>query len=273
MDPTTFLILLLLGLLAGILAGLFGLGGGILFTPVLFLYFTSAGITNPVVLSIGTSLLCIFMASLASSIRQYRQKNFYWKSGLKVGLLGVIGVTIGKWVITSPFYSRQIFVVFFSLLLLFVAYMFFRRGSDKRSADDNQSIKPIQLSQAGVTGGLGGFAAALAGIGGGGVMVPLMNLYYKKPFHQAASISSSAIVILSLAGWLQLGFAANHAATLTYYAWGYVDFGVALPLSIGALAGGTVGAYLNFKLNRRYLQYAFALLAVGMAVKLLVEVF
>ncbi len=272
MELITFLILLILGLLAGILAGLFGIGGGILFTPVLFVVFNNAGVSNPVVLTVGTSLFCIFIASSASSVRQYRQDNFYWQEGLNVGLLGVIGVTLGKLVITSSWYNRQVFVIFFSTLLLFVAFMFFKRGRAGRNESKDEK-KPVNLPQATVTGGLGGFVAALAGIGGGGVMVPLMNLHYNKSFHRAASISSLAIVIISLAGWLQLTFTSSMNTAFTQYALGFVDFGAALPLAFGGLTGGVIGVHFNHKMHRRCLQYAFGLLAVAMAVKLLFEVF
>lgn len=266
------LILLLLGIAAGILAGLFGLGGGILFTPILFVVFNDAGVTNPVVLTIGSSLFCTFIASLGSSVRQYQQCNIYWMEGLKVGLLGVLGISLGKLVITSSYYSKQEFVLFFSLLLLYVAYMFYRRGA-RESRNVQSNDYPLRWNQSIVTGGLGGFVAALAGIGGGGVMVPLMNLLYKKDFVRAVSISSLAIVLISLSGWIQLGFDGTGAETLTDYYWGYVDFGAAFPLAAGGLAGGFLGAYYNLKIDRRYLQYAFAALAISMAVKLIVEVF
>ncbi len=272
MEPITILILLGLGLLAGILAGLFGIGGGILFTPVLFVVFSNAGVSNAVVLTIGTSLFCIFIASSGSSFWQYRQNNIYWKEGAKVGLSGILGVSLGKLVITSAWYSQKVFVLFFSFLLFFVAYRFIRRGSTENKTNGTNK-KSISLSQASITGGLGGFAAALGGIGGGGVMVPIMNLYYRIAFQKAVSISSLAIVFISLAGWLQLSLSASVAETLTGYSWGFVDFGAALPLAFGGLIGGVAGARFNLKINRRYLQYAFALLAVTMAVKLLVEVF
>lgn len=265
-------ILLFLGIVAGVVAGLFGLGGGILFTPILFVIFSDAGIENPVVLTIASSLFCTFVASLASSVRQYQQRNFYWADGIKVGILGAMGVTFGKMVITSPYYSKQEFVVFFSLLLIYVAFMFYRRGSRKSQHIENNDL-PMRWSQSVVTGGLGGFVAALAGIGGGGVMVPLMNLFYKKKFARAVSISSLAIVVISLSAWIQLGLSGNGVQALTAYHWGYVDFGAALPLAAGGLLGGFVGALINLRINRRYLQYAFALLAVAMAVKLLTEVF
>ncbi|MCW9707518.1 sulfite exporter TauE/SafE family protein [Fodinibius salsisoli] len=267
-----FLLLLGLGLIAGIVAGLFGLGGGVLFTPILFVVFSDAGIEDPVVLTIGSSLFCTFIAATGSSIRQYGQDNIFWIEGLKVGVLGAGGVFLGKLVITSDYYSQQVFVIFFSLLLIYVAYMFYRRGSQNQTTTQ-QNHEPITGKQATVTGGLGGFVAALAGIGGGGVMVPLMNLWYKKAFVKSVSISSLAIVLISLSGWMQLAFFNGTTQTLTPYHIGYVDFGAALPLAVGGLLGGFVGAFFNLKIKRQYLQYAFSLLAVGMAIKLLTEVF
>lgn len=272
MLEATFFMLLVLGLMAGSLAGLLGIGGGILFTPVLFVVFGRAGIQDPVVLTIGSSLFCTFIAAFGSSVRQYRQDNFYWSEGLKIGALGAVGVTLGKWVITAPFYSKQVFVVFFSVLLLYVAWMFVNRGKSK-GADPYTANNSVNLKEASVSGGLGGFVAALGGIGGGGVMVPILHLFYEKPFKKVVSISSLAIVFISFSGWLQLALINNPAGTLTSYAWGYVDFGAALPLSIGAIVGGFLGALYNMKIQRRYLQYGFALLAVVMAVKLLTEVF
>lgn len=272
MFDITFLILLGLGLFAGVLAGLLGIGGGILFTPILFVIFSDAGISNPVVLTIGTSLFCTFIAAFGSSVRQYGQKNLYWGEGVKVGLLGALGVTVGKWVITSPFYNQQVFVIFFSLLLLYISWIFIRRGkkNSSRTSGDDKPLKKVQIA---VSGGFGGFVAALAGIGGGGVMVPLINLYYKKGFQKAVSISSLAIVFISLSGWLQLAFLSDAGQTLTQYTLGSVDFGAAFPLAIGAMVGGFFGALLNLRIKRQYLQYAFAVLALAMAVKLLAEVF
>ncbi|MDX1586267.1 MAG: sulfite exporter TauE/SafE family protein [Balneolaceae bacterium] len=267
----TFIILLLLGIIAGILAGLFGLGGGILFTPILFIVFNDAGIENPVVLTIGSSLFCTFIAATGSSIRQFSQQNFYWIDGFKVGLLGALGVTVGKWVITSTFYSQQVFAIFFSLLLIYVAYIFIRRGR-QRAEGDLDNPEPVSWSESLVAGGLGGFVAALAGIGGGGVMVPMLNLYYKKAFKKAVSVSSLAIVFISLSGWLQLAFTGSEGGMTPYYL-GNVDFGAALPMAVGGLAGGFFGAMLNLKINRKYLQISFALLAIAMAVKLLAEVY
>lgn len=266
------ILLLFLGIISGIIAGLFGLGGGILFTPILFVMFNNAGLEDPVLLTVGSSLFCTFIASAGSSLRQYHQVNFYFSEGLKVGLLGVLGVSLGKLIVTSDFYSEEEFVIFFSLLLMYVAAMFFRRGS-KKPAEITIDRRPLSWNQTFVTGGLGGFVAVLAGIGGGGVMVPLMNLLFKKEFSKTVSISSLAIVLISFSGWFQLALTGTGTETLTRFQWGYVDFGAAFPLATGGLIGGFLGAYFNLKISRRFFQFTFSILALGMALKLLSEVY
>lgn len=264
-------LLLLIGLLAGILAGLLGIGGGILFTPALFLLFHNAGIEHPVLWSIGSSLFCTFVSALSSSIRQRQQRNFYWQEGLSVGLFGIVGTFAGKQVTTSPFYSEMEFTILFSLVLLFAAYMFLRRGNHAGKRKE-KSTGQLKVKQTSVVGGIGGFLASLAGIGGGAAMVPLLNLAYHKPMEKAVSISSLAIVLISLGGWGQLAWMDVTAAGITHYTLGYVDFGAALPLVIGGFSGGFAGAWINLKIKRRYLQWGFAALAIVVAIKLLSEV-
>ncbi|MDR8392505.1 sulfite exporter TauE/SafE family protein [Aliifodinibius sp. S!AR15-10] len=267
----SFLLLLLIGLIAGVLAGVFGIGGGVLFTPILFLLFNEAGLSQTVLWTIGTSLFCTFIAATGSSIRQFRQNNFYWREGIQIGLLGAVGVWVGKQVATSAFYTEKVFAIFFSLLFFYVAYMFIKRGRDNEETVTN-ATGSITVKKSSITGGAGGFVAALAGIGGGSVMVPIMNLYYRLPIQKAVSISSLAIVFISLSGWIQLCFQAG-GASLSGYALGVVDFGAALPLSVGGLTGGFAGAFINLKVDRQYLQYGFALLALIIVVKLLSDVF
>lgn len=268
----SFLILLLLGVVAGLLAGLFGIGGGILFTPILFLLFNEAGIADPVLWTIGSSLFCTFIASTGSSIRQYRQGNFFWREGATVGLLGAVGVTLGKWVVTSGYYTEKEFVLFFSLLFLYVAFMFFKRGKMQDSEIEIERGM-VGLKAAFLTGGAGGFVAALAGIGGGAVMVPILNLYYRQAIQKTVSVSSLAIVFISLSGVLQLALVEVPGNSLSGYAFGVVDIGTALPLAVGGLAGGFAGALINLKIKRRYLQFGFALLAMAMTIKLISEIY
>ncbi len=63
-------ILIIIGIVGGLVAGSMGVGGGIIFTPVLFVLFDEAGIENSVQWSVASGLLCTFSTALSSTIRQ-----------------------------------------------------------------------------------------------------------------------------------------------------------------------------------------------------------
>lgn len=263
--------LFLIGIFTGVLAGIFGIGGGILFTPILFFVFNSAGIEQPVAWTIGTSLFCTFSAALSSSIQQRNQKNSYLAEGLRVGLFGALGVYFGKLISTSAFYTEEVFVIIFSLLLLLVAYMFYKRGQSNVNAGLN--TKPVLFKKSIVTGLGGGFVAAIAGVGGGVVMVPALNLGYRIDIAKAVSISSLAILLISLSGWLQFAFLSGNEIGATSYTVGYVDFGTGLPLILGAFAGGFLGVKSAEKLPQSRRQVLFSILTIIVAVLMIYSIF
>lgn len=258
-----FFILVLVGIVAGILAGLFGIGGGLLFTPILFMVFTSAGLENPAQWAIATALFCTFTASISSSIQQRNERNFHWREGVLVGLLGSFGVYLGKIIVTSSYYTDDVFVSFFSILLVIVAILFYRRSrADITLQITNDSFGVFKAGFAGVSGGT---IAALAGVGGGIVLVPIMNLVYKLKLSKAVSISSLAIVLISLSGWLQYALFAGSHEGLTAYTLGYVDFGTGLPLIIGAFGGGFLGVRIGHLIDQKILQICFSILILIIA--------
>ena len=254
-----------------LIAGLLGLGGGIIFTPVMFIIFSEAGVENPTLWTIGSGLLCSGIAATGSVVRQKAQNNLFLKESLLVGVLGTTGVFLGKLVITAPFYSRTVFVIVFTILLIFSSVMMFLRGRDKQN-EEERSYKPLGAGSSLVTGGIGGFIAALAGVGGGAIMVPIMNLIYKQPFKKTVSISSFAIVLITFFGAFQLAIQSGATAGLTEYTIGYVDYGASLPLIIGGISGGFLGAYLNHKIDRKLLQWGFSALALFMAIRLIWDI-
>ncbi len=266
-------ILLIIGVFGGLIAGSMGVGGGIIFTPVLYFLFDEAGVENPVQWSVASGLLCTLFASVSSSVRQYLNKNLYIKEGLMLGVFGAIGISIGKWILTSEYYDREQFVIIFSAVLFFAAYMMFKRGKISQELTEAESDIDFKTKSAGTSGLSGGLVAALAGVGGGGVMVPIMNLVYKQPFKKAVSISHLGMCVLITTGLIQLALVDVHNQGISPYNLGYIDIGAALPLAIGGLVGANFGTILNHKLKQQYLQWGFAVLAVIMASRLLWGVF
>ena len=113
MSATTITLALLLGFLAGIAAGLFGVGGGILFVPVLL------GLGLGQLEAEATSLLAILPTVLAGTWRQHGYGNVRWRAALLVGATSIVGVQVGVLVATSL--PEDVLRRLFGLLLLAVA--------------------------------------------------------------------------------------------------------------------------------------------------------
>jgi uncharacterized membrane protein YfcA len=111
---TTLALVALLGLVAGVLAGLFGVGGGILFVPALAL-----GLGLGQLHAEATSLLAILPTVVAGAWRQHRYGNVRWRPGIVLGVAGIAGVEAGVWIARSL--SDETLRRLFGVLMIAVA--------------------------------------------------------------------------------------------------------------------------------------------------------
>lgn len=249
------LLLLVVGILTGILAGMLGIGGGLIFTPVLYWIFQDAGFERPELWAIGTSLFCTFTSSLGGSLRHHLRSSSYVREGLIAGLFGVIGTILGKWIATSSYFTGPIFRILITSLLVYsigqlIYKTYFSRQLGKPVVNHDRELTVVELSVIGIAGG---FIATLAGIGGGLLMVPILHLWFKQTYKRTVSVSELAIVVISFAGFIQL--------------WTYVDVVRAMPLLIGAFVGAFFGVKLHDVVDPRLMKVMHAglmVLAVGM---------
>jgi len=270
------LILLSAGAGAGFVAGLVGIGGGILFTPVLLLYLQQIG-TDPVLLpklTIGSSLVCTFVAALASARHQYRAGAVDLHVAQWVGLSSALGVVVMTgFVTTRPWYDATLFQIVFASLLLVVALRMMSSSRAPASEDDAPtSSRPTSRSKP-VLFGIGSTAGAVAtaaGVGGGIVLVPAYQRLLRMPMHRTVGTSSATIALISAAGivsYAALGWDADVPST----ALGYVD-ARALLLALPALFTARLGVRLAHRLPTRWLRRLFAALAAFVALRLLYDV-
>lgn len=263
-----YILLFIIGLFGGLIAGLLGVGGGIIFTPVLFFLF-DGNVEHPVLWTIATSLLCTFFAAIGSTRKHARMKNLFIRESLLVGFFGLFGTTAGKWVTLSNWYSQTHFVLLFSGILFYSAFNFFKGKKKVIEANYTPESNPtIIWYQALFIGGAGGLLATLAGVGGGMIMIPIMVLLLGLQFRKAVSISSFVIVIISLSAWIQFTFETPTGLGLTTFTLGYVDFGTAIPFVLGALTGSGSGVWLTGKVKIRKLEIVFAVLALIVGVRM-----
>jgi uncharacterized protein len=118
---TTVLLALVLGFTAGVLSGLFGVGGGILFVPALTIFL---GLTQ--VEGESTSLLMIVIVALVGAYRQNAYGNVNVRAALIVGALSPLGVLLG--VVIANSVSERVLQLSFAALALFIAYRLVRRS-------------------------------------------------------------------------------------------------------------------------------------------------
>ena len=241
-------ILIIVGLLTGILAGMLGIGGGLIFTPVLYWLFQESGVDRPELWAIATSLFCTFASSLGGSLRHHLRSSAYLREGLMAGGFGVIGTSIGKLVSGSTYFTGGTFRILITALLIYsigqlIYKTFFSRQLGKPVVNGDRELTLRELAGIGLAGG---FIATLAGIGGGLLMVPIMHLALKQSYKRTVSISELAIVVISAAGAAQL--------------WMYVDVIRALPLLLGSFVGAFAGVWLHDRTDIRLMKLMHAAL-------------
>ena len=112
---------ILLGFAGGVVGGMLGVGGGILFVPALAIF-----LDEPQLRAEATSLLAIVPVAIAGTWRQYRFGNVQVRDGLAIGLLSPLGVLVG--VVIANSVSQRTLEVSFAVLILFVAAQLARRG-------------------------------------------------------------------------------------------------------------------------------------------------
>lgn len=266
----TFLLLLGIGAAGGFVAGLVGIGGGVVFGPALFFVYQAAGIQDPVLtpLTVGSSLLCTFAAALAGAAEQHRAGAIDLPTARVAGIAAAVAVVlVGAFVTTQPWYDGHAFKLLLGAVLVLVA----ARMVLARSGDDNalQAAEPRRGAlRLGGIGAAAGTLASLAGIGGGVVLVPLFQGMVRLPLKVAAGTSTAAIVLISGVGVVTYAVLGLHA-DVPVLAVGYVGWGQALTIALPAAVTARLGVAAAHRLDGRVVRYAFASLAALVAADLL----
>jgi len=263
------------GLAAGIVAGLVGVGGGVLFTPVLFAVYGLQGVPEGVrtPLTVGTGLLCTGLAAGASAAHHLRRGAVRLRPAMGVGLAsaGAVGL-VSRYGVTQPWYDSGVFQLLFAAVLLVVAgRMVWGRAGDAGASTTAGADYAKATAGWGLwvgTGTVAGTVAAAVGVGGGVVLVPAYSRWHRFPVHAAVGTSSATILVistLSVAAYAVLGAGIDGRPPL---ALGYVDGGTGLLLAGPAVVGAQVGAALAHRLDTTGLRWSFAVLAVVVAGRL-----
>ena len=241
---------LAIGLLAGVLSGLFGVGGGIVVVPIMVLALHMAQKRAQ-----ATSLVMIAMAAAAGSTTYALEGSVAWLPALAIVAGGLTGTLVGTvWIHRVA--DRGLQIAFAIVLFLAAIKLALPEGD---TGSTSLPAMTIWVALGYVACGLAmGLLSSMMGVGGGIVLIPLLVTFFGFSQHDAAGTSLLVMIPIAIVGSIRLSRA------------GLTDWGMGLKLGAGAVIGAIAGAAVALALPQDVLQTAFAVLLALVAVQMLV---
>jgi len=262
-DPLLIAELLLLGTFTGFLAGLLGIGGGMLMVPFMTFLLSQRGVdaSLSVKMAIATSMATILFTSLSSVRAHHRRGAVRWDlvRGLAPGIvIGGLAAGAGAFALLKGQWLALVFA-------LFVGFSATQMLLDRKPRPSRQMPGPAGQAAAG--GGIG-FLSGLVGAGGGFVSVPFMT-WCNVPIHNAVATSAALgfpIALAATAGYVIGGWSLPPALP---GAFGFLYLPALVLIAMASVLMAPVGARAAHAMNVRQLKRVFALLLYALAAYML----
>jgi uncharacterized membrane protein YfcA len=260
--------ILVAGVCTGILAGLFGIGGGAIIVPVLYEAFRILGVPEEVrmQLCVGTSLAIIVPTSIRSFLSHRASRELPvevlrgWVSPIVLAI--IVGATMAAFIPSYAF--KLVFVVFTALIALRMLF-----NKENWRLGDRLPGKPTMWAIGFVTG----LQSAVMGTGGGSIST-LALMLYGTPIHVAVGISAGVGVIISTVGTIGYALAGlPQQALMPPFSIGYVSLiGLVLMAPVSAVIA-PYGARLAHRMSKRKLEIAFGVFLLLVAARFTASLF
>ncbi len=243
-------LMLLTGVSAGLLSGLFGLGGGIVVVPILFVFFTQLGVPEASImhLAIGTSLAAMITTTFNSIIQHHRKKNINWNLVRWLSIPTACGALLGA-LISRGIDGYSLRYLFIALLIFVILTALFKKGF--RSEYEISDFKFPKNNISRFYFFVLGFISVLLGVGGSLFSIPFFRRYHC-PMRHASALAvalTPSVSILGALGYLIIGL---RSAAVFPHAIGYIYWPAFLGIALGSLLGVPIGAKLSHRMPDRY---------------------
>ncbi len=261
---THLLIFLVTGACAGVLAGLFGVGGGLIMVPALAFVLPASGISDAVYMqvAIGTSLAVISATSVSSTRAHHRRGAVSWPVLMRFGPGLAFGAIVGAYVADALSGDALRRLVGGGALLVALRMIF----SHARALQNDQMVAgALELSLAGAVIGM---LSSLVGIGGGSLTVPYLSARGLS-VHRAVGTAAACGVPIAWAGALGFVLAGWDASGVPSPHLGYVSLSAFGALAVASVICAPLGAKLAHSLSPTVLKRAFAALLILVGLRML----
>jgi hypothetical protein len=244
----------LVGSLAGLLAGLMGIGGGIILIPLFLWAFQVAGFAPEIIVhaAFGTSLAIIIPTAVSSTLGHRKRGNVEWRQVSRMACGGVLGVVAGSSLAAGL--SGDVLKGLFGLMQIGAGLKMFRHSSHL-PPEETGGVPTRWLL---LTGFVVGTFSAFFGVGGGIVAVPMMVVLLRQPIHLAVGNSSALMVISAIGGSISYVFHGWGLPQLPPYSLGYVNQLVAVIIAPLTIVFARLGVRLASRTDHAKLMRLFA---------------
>lgn len=267
----TLLALILLGFPVGLVTGLLGIGGGVFIVPIFYSLFPN----YPAHAVIATSLATIFFNNLITNYHFYKQgrianKKIFIPMMLAIGLGSLVGQKI-----SFLFNGETLKLIFASVLLLLTAQLWFTRKVHGRE-EEPATLKGKENLFSTLSALIAGVFGGITGLGGGVIMVPILNMLCQMRMHWVVVYSNLAIGVGTLTALIGFGFAPlqnplPEVPFLNSLQLGHINLAMVLLIMPGAILSSGFGAKLGRKLEQRTIKLIFAGLLLLLALKIFLK--
>jgi uncharacterized membrane protein YfcA len=262
MEILFFVFLIIAGFVGGFLSGLLGIGGGLVFVPVL-ISLSSFGIIEPInsiSVVLATSLFTTVITSFASYYQHKKIQNVDKKKAVTIILGSIFAAIVIPQIIHNLNHQILVFLLAFVQIVVAINFLFFDGKTRKI-----KSVKPIILS---IFGFIFGAIAIVSGSAGGIFYTPLLYIFTELDFKKSVGTSSLIVVITMAVATTQFLFLKTEFNDV--FQIGYVNLRASLPLAIGAILGPKVGIHFLKKSSNRLVKIIFSLFLLIYSLKLLI---
>lgn len=251
------------GAIAGVLAGLLGVGGGLIIVPMVVFCLTSQGTSQESImhLALGTSMASIMFTSVSSFWAHHKRGAVHWAVVRRMVPGILVGTFLGSCVASRL--STNFLKVFFVVFLYYVAFQMLTNKKPKPSRG-----LPGNIGMFGV-GSTIGVVSSLVGIGGGTLSVPFM-MWCNLAVHEAIGTSAAIGFPIAIAGTVGYLFNGMNASGLPEYSLGYVYLPALAGIVCASVLTAPLGVRLAHTLPVTKLKRVFAVLLVAVGTKMLV---
>ncbi len=251
MEIALLAILFVIGILAGGVGGLLGIGGCVIMMPAIRFGF---GFSST--LAVGTTLTAVIFTAAAGAIQHWRLGNVDWKSVKYIAPAGVAGVLAGSALFYYIHGYGSLIDLIVGLAFIWAALRMVYEGMFKRQATEVAGNELLGRggAKAGIGGGVG-FLTGIIGLGGGYALVPSFIYLLKSPMRVAIGSSMASFIWFALVGGVIKAVQ------------GFCDVPAAIALGLGAAGGAVIGARLVGRFKPATLKAIFGIIFLYVSLK------